>query len=186
MARLKTFLDNDTNVLECIIFLYDDNLNEMSDESFMALKKLGDKMGFKVSKSHSLFSLLKKFSKDVGNVIGLATKYHFATLTGNSAKASEIKQKLDKSLTKTTKKDVMSFFLQLDKNLLSLTSIPRHILQSFFGVEISTYNQWKSEKDYIIMSLEKVNQVLSKMDSDTREEQKILNQLMNSIKTMEY
>jgi hypothetical protein len=36
------------------------------------------------------------------------------------------------------------------------------------------------------MSLEKVNQVLSKMDSDTREEQKILNQLMNSIKTMEY
>ncbi len=185
MARLQNYL-NTSDVLEYIIFLYDENLNEMSDESYMAIKKLGDRIGVKVSKSHTLFGLIKRFGKDVGQVLGLATKYHFATITGNREKASEIKQKLDRALTKTTKKDIASFFLQLDKNLLSLTSIPRHILQSFFGVKISTYDQWKDDKDYIITSLEKVDQVLSKMTSDTTAEQKILKQLINSINTMEY
>lgn len=158
----------------------------MSDESFQAIKRLGDKLGIKISKSHTLFSLIKKFGKDVGQVLGLATKYHFANITGNREKATEIKQKLDKAMTKTTKKDVMSFFMQLDKNLLSLTSIPRHILQSFFGIEISTYNRWVDDKDYIITSLNKVLSVLEKMGTNTKKEEQLVKQLINSIKEMEF
>jgi hypothetical protein len=120
----------------------------------------------------------------VGRVIGLATRFHFARITNNPKKASKLKTELDKALTKTTKKDVMSFFLQLDKNLLSLTSIPRHILQSFFGVEVSTYNQWKEEKEYILDSLEKIKKVLQRMDGEHDKEMKLLLDLDKSIREM--
>ncbi len=186
MTKFTEYLIREENKLTgYLMFLeYDQEINEMSDESFQSIKKLGDRMGVKVSKSHTLFSLLKRFSSDVGRVIGLATRFHFAKITNNPKKASKLKIELDKALTKTTKKDVMSFFLQLDKNLLSLTSIPRHILQSFFGVEISTYNQWKEDKDYILDSLEKIRKVLQKMDGEHDKEMKMLVNLEKSIKEM--
>lgn len=187
MSRLINYLNEENNVLECMFLLsLDDELNEMSDENFQAIKRLGDKMGMKVSKSHSLFSLLKKFGSDVGRVLALATKYHFANVFRNTEKANEIKKEMDKALTRTTKKDVLSFFMQLDKNLLSLTAIPRHILQSFFGVEISTYNHWKEEKEYIIDALGKIERVLDKMEGDHEKEMELLLKLKHSFVDMKF
>lgn len=186
MSRLQNYL-NEQDILSGYIYFLsmDDTLNEMSDEHFNAIKRLGNKMGLKVSKSHSLFSLLKKFGKDVTNVISLTARYHFARLTRNKKKEQELKSKLDRALTKTTRRDVAAFFLQLDKSSLSLTSIPRHILQSVFGLEISVYSQWKESKDYILTSLSKVEDVLGDIVDDDAPEMETLRKLIMSIEELE-
>lgn len=162
--RLQRYL-NEFNVLGCYL-LFDNQLNEMSDETFNAIKKMGEKVGLKIHKSNTIFQLLKRAGKGVEDLIRYASLY--ATIDVRDKESQkELKDEMRKVLKHVNKKELTDFFLQLDKNLLGLTSIPRHILSSLFGVHISTYHTWKEDKEYIVDSLRKVLDVLTKMEKDT-------------------
>jgi hypothetical protein len=44
-----------------------------------------------------------------------------------------------------------------------LTSIVRHILMYVFGIEITTYNKWENDINYMLSHLDKVKKVLMNM-----------------------
>lgn len=175
---------NENNALNGYIILLNYDLNEVSQESFMTLKSLGDKLGLRLTKSRTVFSLLNKFSKNLTKIIILATKYHYyASVKHDNDRLKEIKKELDVLLSHTNRKEIMSFFAQLDASTLSLLTIPKNILQSIFGIEISTYNDWLSDKDYILTSLEKIKKVLMNIH-DNNKEIELLNKFYKSIEAL--
>ena len=173
----------DKSILEgYLILLQDEHLYEMSDDNISLLKSFGDKLGLRISKSQTVFSLLGRASKNISRIVVLATKYHYyVNVKYDADKVKSIKNELDSLLARTNRKEIMSFFSQLDASTLSLLTIPKNILQSVFGIEISTYNDWLSDKDYILTSLEKIKKVLMNIP-DNNKETRILDALYQSIK----
>lgn len=70
--------------------------------------------------------------------------------------------------------------MQMDKLTIGLTTQIRHIIQSIFGIEITTYNNWEDDLKYLTAAMIKMRKVLNKM-GDSSNEIKIINQLEISI-----
>jgi len=171
----------DKKVLEGFIILNQYNLNEMSDSNFDLLKSFGDKIGLRINKSNTIFSILSKFSKNITKVLVLTTKYQNASISDDNQRANELRNEISGLLRQgSMRKEIISFFMQLDNATFSLLTIPRNILQSVFGLEITSYNDWLSDKDYILTSLNKIKKVLMNIP-DNSKEMNMLNSLYISI-----
>jgi hypothetical protein len=83
-------------------------------------------------------------------------------------------------IKKVNRKNLMSFLMQLDKLTLGITSHIRHIIQSVFGVEITTYNYYKQDLDYLKTEINNIRYVLKKM-GNTEKELNLLKNLEDSI-----
>jgi hypothetical protein len=152
---------NRFDVLGCFCTL--NELNEMSDKTFDSIRRLGDKIGLKIHKSNTLFSILKKAGKNIEDLLRYASLY--ATIDmGDEESRKELENDMKQTLKHVNKKELADFFLQLDNNTLHLTAIPRHILSSLFGIHVSTYHEWKEEKDYILDSLRKILEVMNGLE----------------------
>lgn len=175
MSRFKNYL-NENNAFDCLIFV---PLDEMSDDTFKTLKTLGSKIGIKVNKSSTIWDYLKKYGKWAEELLRFATLYAFYANTNPQIK-NELTKNIKDTLRKVNKKELMDFFMQLDKTTLSLTAIPRHVLQSVFGIQITTYQEWVDDKDYILNSIKKIKSLLKKHENK-KEELEILNKLERMI-----
>jgi len=148
------------NILGC--FYQFEPMNEVSDETFKTLRRLGAKVGLKIEKSSGLIKQLKKAGKGIEDILRYATLYGMVEISDKESRR-ELWNEMKKVLKHVNKREVADFFLQLDKNTLSLTSIPRHVLSSLFGIHISTYHQWKDDHEYIEEELKKIEIVLYRL-----------------------
>lgn len=169
------------NEFNCIGFYQIfDELNEMSDESFQKLQKLGHKMGIKVSKTKTFQRIIENASKGLIELFKLLLDYslHADILDPESLKklVSDIKSQF----SKIKKQDVIAFFVNLDKTFLGITAIPRHLLQNILGVEFTAYNNWASNHDYVEQNIEKIITVLDDMGDD--ENLKLAKRIYKNIK----
>jgi hypothetical protein len=157
--RLHNYLKQD-NILGC--FYQFEPMNEVSDETFQTLRRLGSKVGLKIERSSGLIKQLRKAGKGMEDLLRYATLYGMTEISDKESRR-ELWQDMKGTLKHVNKREVADFFLQLDKNTLSLTSIPRHVLSSLFGIHISTYHQWKDDHEYIMEELKKIEIVLYRL-----------------------
>lgn len=166
-----------------IIMLCDDiYVNEMTDKTFNTIKSAGGKLGLKVAKSNTLFGLLKSAGKDVDEIVRLAALYMITDITDNKSRQDIVKD-AKSILKKVNIKNLMTFLFQVDKLSLGITSHLRHIMMSIFGVEITTYNYYKQDIDYLKSEINNIKQVLKRM-GNTENELKLLKNLENSIMSL--
>ena len=171
--RLNSFIDE--NVEECtafagLLFFAEGalGLNEVSDETIQTLKRLGAKMGMKVKKTDSIFVYLKKAGKGMENLLRYASMFMLTDVTDNKTRKT-IMQDIKKEAQKVNKKEVMDLLMQIDKGLVHFTSIPRHILMSFFGIEITTFHRWMEDREYIEKEVRHIRKKLQDMEGADKE-----------------
>lgn len=157
--RLNKYLKEE-NILGCF-FLFEP-MNEVSDETFKTLRRLGARVGLKIERSSGLIKQLKKAGKGMEDLLRYATLYGMVEISDKESK-KELWNNMKDTLKHVNKREVTDFFLQLDKNTFSLTSIPRHILSSLFGIHVSTYHQWKDDHEYVMEELKKIEIVLYRL-----------------------
>ena len=162
--RLTRYIQNEHNILGCY-YLFD-NLNEMSDKTFDTIRRLGSKVGLKIERSNPIFKQLKRAGKGIEDLIRYATLYSMVDI-GDSQSKKELESDMKNTLKHVNKREVVDFFMQLDKNLFHLTSIPRHILSSLFGIHITSYHEWKEDHDYIKDELKKIEIVMDRIQKET-------------------
>lgn len=143
-------------------------LNEASilpDFVFNTIKSVGEYIGLKVKKSDSLIDYLSSAEEEFVRLYNLLCLYIIAT--GNEK--AKLKADIKKELKKVNIKRFTAFLLQTEKLAFGLTSIVRHLLMTIFGVEITSYNKWVTDIEYILTHLKKIKDVLSTMNP-TKEE----------------
>jgi len=138
---------------------------EISDETFQNLKSVGDKLGIRVHRSETIFGYLKKAGKGINKLFPLISDYLYTDLTGGKER-KEIQVKMKKVLDQVDRKEIAAFLAQLDKGTIGLSSHIRHLLQSLFGLEISFYYEWKTDREYVLSEIEKIIVVLGKSGHD--------------------
>ena len=143
-------------------------LNEVSNETFKEIRHLPGKMGFKVTKTDTIFSYLKRASKGVDELFRIASLYLITDIKDSKSRA-ELVRDAKKEISKLNIKEVTAFLLQLDKSSLGLTSQIRHILISVFGIEITTYNKWMEDVKFIKDELRQIKIVLKRMKAGDKE-----------------
>lgn len=165
------------------VFIYN-KLNEgaIKDTLFNNIKLVGSKLGLKVKKAESLFDYIASGEKEMFEFFNLICLY---LLANNSSDRNSISNEIRTSFKKINKKRFTAFIMQLDKVSFGLTSIVRHILMSLTGIEITTYNTWEKDINYIISQLDKVRKVLLEM-GPTDEEIKAFDGLYNIITRTKY
>jgi hypothetical protein len=162
------------------IYSYIQPINELSDESFNTVKKLGKKLGFKVKRSDSLFKYLKRAGKGINDLFRTAVIFGMTDVTNKKLQKKLIGD-AKKTLGSMDKKEVTAFLMQLDRGTIGITAHIRHILMSFFGVEIATYNQWKSDIEYLEHEAEKIQKKLQKMGLDNSQEMELVQKFKNLV-----
>lgn len=162
------------------IYLYIQPVNELSDETFQTVKKLGEKLGFKVQKSDSLFDYLKRAGKGVNDLFRTAAIYSMTDLT-NKKFRKQLEADAKKTLNKLNKKEVVAFLMQLDRGTIGLTAHIRHILMSFFGIEFATYNRWVDDLQYLQQEVKMIKKKLNQMGLGNSEEMKIIQKFENMV-----
>jgi hypothetical protein len=162
---------NEENLIQDMIDVLQCNryLNEVKivpDIFFNTLKSIGTKLGLKIKRSDSLFDYLSSVETNIYEIYNLTCLYLLAD-------TSQLRRSLEREIISTVKKvnlkSLTAFMMQMDKLAFGLSSFIRHILMSFLGIEISTYNKWSSDIEYIITHLNKVKDVLLNMNP-TKEE----------------
>jgi len=183
VTRFQSYIErNEFSIIsEYITLMEYFQLDEMSPQTFINIKKAGEKLGLNVKKSKSLVDYLKGADKKIGELLRYSTMF-LATDIGDNKTRKKIIGWMREALRSIDKRDVIGFLIQLDKVSFGLTSHIRHMFQSLFGVEVTTYNDWKSNYDYVENELRKIKEVLSKAGA-SEEEMKAVGNLENIIKS---
>jgi len=169
--RLNNFIENNREYPSFegwLYFLQNNRIDEVSDATFQSIEKLGKKVGFKIKKSNTIFDYIKIAGKEFETILRLASLYLMTDISDKSSR-KELMADIKNEIKKTNKKELMAFIMQMDKNLLHLTGLPRHVLSSIFGIEIGTYNQWLDDISYIEKEIKQIKIVLSRMPGTERE-----------------
>lgn len=144
-----------------ILAQYELNEDIVPDSVFNNIKTVGNKVGFKVRKSDTLFDYLSAAEEEIGNIFNLVCLYIIAR---NATVRNELKTEIKQALSKINTRRLVAFFIQLDKFTIGIVSIVRRVLQNVFGIEISSYNSWAKDIEYVLSNMEKIRQVLMKMN----------------------
>lgn len=169
----------DDNMLQDLIDgLEYGKINEamIPDVVFNNIKSAASKVGFKVKRSDSIFDYLASAGSEIQELFSLICQY----IVAEKENKSELKSQIKTALGKINHRRITAFVLMLDKMTFGLTSIVRHILMYVFGIEITTYNKWENDINYILTHLGKVKKVLMGM-SPTEEEIIAFDKLYNVI-----
>lgn len=154
-------------------------LNEMSKDTFNKLKTVGNKLGLRVVKSNTLAGLLKRAGKGVDDLFRYAVLYLYTDISDKESRKDIVKD-AKKIIKQINMQNLMSFLIQMDKLTIGITAQIRHIIQSIFGIEITTYNNWENDVKYLLNAIDRMKKVLKNMDN-TNDEIEIINQLEISI-----
>jgi hypothetical protein len=163
------------------IYEYIQPVNEMSNETFETIQKLGAKLGFQVKKSDSLFDYLKRAGKGVNDLFRTAVLFGMTDITDKKSR-KDLVSDAKKTLSKVNKKEVAAFLMQLDRGTIGITGPIRHILMSFFGIELATYNQMKDDLTWLKDEAKLIKRKLSKMGMVKSEEMELIKKFENLIK----
>ena len=179
--KFKTYIrDNSYEYIEELISV--GTLNEMSSDTFKTIKKAGNKLGLRINKSLTIWDFLKKSNDKFFELYNLASLYLLTDITDNKSRKGIIKD-AKKVIKGLNKRELMSFIFQLDKASFGLTAHIRHIIQSIFGVEITTYNNWIESKTYLEHEVNRMIEVLGGM-GEYPKETKQLKDFKKSIKEL--
>lgn len=162
------------------IYKYIQPVNEMSNETFDTIKKLGAKLGFHVKKSDSLFDYLKRAGKGVNDLFRTAVLFGMTDIKDSKSR-KELVGDAKKTLSKVNKKEVAAFLMQLDRGTIGLTGPIRHILMSFFGIELATYNQMKDDLTWLKDESKLIRKKLNKMGMAKSQEYELIKKFENLI-----
>jgi hypothetical protein len=177
--RLQKYI-NESNPLEDYLVLCESlQLNEMTDSTFSKLKQAGKKMGFNVKKSKSLVDYFKGINTGVEDLLRYAALFMLTDVRDNASR-KELTQDAKKVFKRIKKKDVTNMLLQIDKNTIGVSSHIRHIFQSAFGIEVTSYTNWLKDAEYLQNSLNDMEVTLKQM-GDTEEELKALSRFEKSL-----
>jgi len=168
----------DNFIMDIYDVLSNNTLNEslVPDFIFNNIKSVGDKIGFKIKRSDTLFNYIGYAEREIVELFNLVCLYIIAGPTDKSSLKSEIK----KSVSGINRKRLVAFFIQADKLTLGLVAFVGKIIQNITGVEITSYNKWVSNIEYIIVHLDDVKSVLDTMNP-TPEEISAFDNLYNLI-----
>lgn len=151
-----------------LYFLQNNRIDEVSDKTFEVIKSLGKKLGFKIKKTNTLFDYLKRAEREFETILRLASLYMMTDVSDPSTR-KKLLSDIKNEVKKVNKKELLAFFMQLDKSLLGTTAIPRHVLASILGIEITTYNRWLGDVDYIDKEIRHIKKVLKRMPGTDKE-----------------
>lgn len=151
----------------------------MKPETFEAIKKAGNKLGFKVKKSDTLFDYIKKFGTGFEDLLRYACLYLYTDVRDSSIR-KELVQDMKQTLKGVNKEELTAFFMQLDRASFGLTGHLRHIFMSLFGIEITTYNKFVTDKEWLEKEFKDIEDVLKK--SKFENEIQDLRELLDKIK----
>lgn len=164
--RFQQYLDDENpfQILEYYM-IFGDQLNEMGlkDDTFLKIQALGQKMGIKVRKSKTFHLQLKKAGVGIAHLMKLVFDYSLHADIMDKDARKKLEQDIKAQFAKVNRQDVISFIVNVDKTFLGITSIPRHVMQNLLGITIATYDNWRSDQDYIKVNLEKIISVLDSM-----------------------
>lgn len=163
--RFNQYLREDDFDILKVYYLFDD-MNEMSDETFMKLQHLGHKMGVKVRKTKTFQNLIGGAGKGMLRLLKLVLQYSLEADILDPAPRKKLEADIRAEFSKVQKQDVIAFFVNLDKSFLGITAIPRHILQNLLGVEFTAYSNWASNHDYVEQNIQKIMSVLKDMGDE--------------------
>lgn len=157
--------DNIFEDFSSIIFCH---LNEMSvpEPVYNDIKKVGEKIGFKVKRSDTMFDYLARAEEGLVRIFDLCCLY---ILANNPTQKEELKEDLKKAIMGVNKRKIIAFFVQLDKFTFGLVALVRRVIQNIFGIEITSYNTYEQDIEYILSHMQKIKEVLWTM-SPTEEE----------------
>jgi len=182
MSRFENYLNEKPTFFKDYLILCESlgiGLNEMTDDTFHKLKKAGKKMGFNVKKSKSLVSYFKSINTGAEDLLRYAALYMLTDIKDNASR-KELTQDAKKVFKRINKKDVTNMLLQMDKSTIGVTSHVRHIFQSAFGIEVSSYTNWLKDAEYISNTLKDLEITLKRM-GDTDEELQALDKFKKSL-----
>lgn len=176
--RFENYInEQDFNVLG-FYCLFED-LNEASDEFIFKLQKMGQKYGVKVRKTKTFQQLIATAGKGVLKLMKLIADYSLHADIFDNAARNKLASDIKAQFGKVKKEDVIAFMVNLDKSFLGITAIPRHIVQNILGIEITSYNNWQSNADYLNKNIPKIISILHIM-GDT-ENEKLAKQLFSNV-----
>jgi hypothetical protein len=140
----------------------------LPDETFLALKSAGKKLGVRVKKSDTVWDYLKRAGKGLNDLMRSVAIY-MSTDIGNTDLKKKLVNDMKKKIRKVDRKEIAAFLIQLDKASIGITSHIRHILQSILGVEVATYNRWIEDFEYMEKELRHVRKVLKRVGASEKE-----------------
>lgn len=154
-------------------------LNEtiIPERIYKSIKSIGNKLGIKVSKTSSVFEYLADAEREVVDLFDALSLY---VLMKDKEQKDAQKETIKKILTGINKQDIINFINVLDGLSFGLSSVFKKLLSTIFGLQISTYSDWKNDIDYILDSIKKIRYVMHKRQF-TDEEIEALNKLEDLI-----
>lgn len=162
--RLNRYLNEDIcNIFGDLYYIMNENV--VTDKINHSLEVVANKFGLRIIKSKSLVSYISDAERGVVELFNLLCLYLIANKEGRSEIKSEIIQKL-KSVNK---RELTDFLVKMDTMFFGVTSLVRHLLEATFGINITSYEHWTSNVQYIISNLKKVRDVLIKMEANDEE-----------------
>lgn len=161
MRFRQYIMEEDVNILGFYYMITE--LNEISDEFLLKLQILGQKMGVKVRRSKTFHHQLSKAGKGVLHLMKLVMDYSVHADILDTDARKKLEQDIKTSFSKVKKEEVVSFIVNIDKSFLGITAIPRHIIQNLLGITITSYDNWKTNQDYVSLNMEKIIAVLNTM-----------------------
>ena len=179
MSRLQKYMNNSNVLVDYLSLCESVQINEMSNDTFKKLQSAGKKLGFKVKKSKSLLDYFSSARDGLEDLLRHASLYMLTDIKDSESR-KEIVQDAKNTLKSINKKDVTAMLMQIEKSTIGATSYFRHVFQSIFGVEISTYNDWLKDAEYLKKSINDMRITLKRMQ-DTEEELKALNNFEASL-----
>lgn len=164
--KINEYLKNNQfHYFENLLLILDNNRidEDKINIIFPYVKKIGSALGLKVKRSDTMFTYIKRAEEDLSDLYTYATLYIFAN---NSKQKKELYDEMAKIIKKISPQKISAFFINLDKLTFGLSSKVRAVLNGLFGIEISTYNKWVDEIDYLKKEIIDIRKVLYKIDAD--------------------
>jgi len=164
--RLNNYLQN--NEYPCIstimAIMESSHINEMAvpDTVFNYLKTMGNKMGFNIKRSDTIFGYIGRMEENMVDLFTYATLYFFSK---DDTQKKELYGDMKEIIKRVDAREIASFMLRLDKATLGVSSHVKFVLMNLFGIEISTYNKVVSEIEWITKEIGKIKQALHKMNA---------------------
>lgn len=166
--RFQSYLNEETFNILGFVYLTDE-VNEASDEFILKLQKMGQKYGIKVRKTKTFQELMAGAGKGVLHLMKLVTDYAVSADILDPTPRKKLEADIKAQFAGMKKEDVVAFIVNLDKSFLGITAIPRHIIQNILGIEITSYNNWQSNMDYVEKNVPKIISVLHIMGDHENE-----------------
>jgi hypothetical protein len=177
--RLKNFIkEKEYNHLSDFISMCE-STKVVPDNTFDALVKAADKVGIRIKRTETVWDYLKDASKKLNNIVRNVAIY-LSTDISNKPLKGKIADDIKKEIKTIDKKELFDFLLQLDKSSFGISSHIRHALQSLAGIELSSYNNWLKDHDYIEQEIKNLKAVMQKVGA-SKEEMQTIDKLQNMI-----